>query len=451
MLLGGEPHLGVDDAVGGQVHRALAGHPAQRRRAVCMTRDGVRERLQVALQRAGVGRLGEPPARARRGRAAGSSCSRSRRRARRWSRAAGRRRGGRAAATFGARRMSPSDSRGGERCLVAGGSSSRVVSGSVPRALRHQGQPMTTVKTVTTSVTSWRTLLIQPSSATTPYRSNVRWASATRRRHWRRRPCPTARSSSTWTPELAAPPSPVAGRPAADLRQPAAHQEVGSSGGPRRTSSTTTPADSPAARASWLLRWGGHRGEVSPAGTAGLAAWHTNLPVEPRVRSPRPKATSSFHPAADLPVVDADGAAAPRRRDDVPSTPAPGSRYHPEPEPWTGAPVTVRGTVQHTHRRQPRPRQQFLPVGPSAGARCLEFGVGEAVRGRGLLRSGRDRRARGSAALAVAGFEGRALQAAWSSVVGPSAPRRDRPDALTPPHTSPPSSSCCTPRPCDVP
>ena len=35
--LGGEADLGVDDAVGGQVLGALGGHPAQRRRAVCMT------------------------------------------------------------------------------------------------------------------------------------------------------------------------------------------------------------------------------------------------------------------------------------------------------------------------------------------------------------------------------------------------------------------------------
>ena len=74
--LRGEAHLGVDDAVGGQVERALAGHPVDRL-GVLHHADGVREGLQVPHQRAGVGRLPEP---ARRG-------SRRRRRAARGSRA----------------------------------------------------------------------------------------------------------------------------------------------------------------------------------------------------------------------------------------------------------------------------------------------------------------------------------------------------------------------------
>ena len=62
VLLRGEPHLGVDHAVGGQVEGALPGHPVQRVRCL-HDRDGVGERLQVALQRAGVGRRDEPAAR----------------------------------------------------------------------------------------------------------------------------------------------------------------------------------------------------------------------------------------------------------------------------------------------------------------------------------------------------------------------------------------------------
>ena len=37
VLLGGVAHLGVDHAVGGQVLDALAGHPGEVRRRVCIT------------------------------------------------------------------------------------------------------------------------------------------------------------------------------------------------------------------------------------------------------------------------------------------------------------------------------------------------------------------------------------------------------------------------------
>ena len=59
--LGREADLGVHDAVGGQVLRALGGDPGQRL-ARLHDADGVREGLEVALQRAGVGRLDEPAA-----------------------------------------------------------------------------------------------------------------------------------------------------------------------------------------------------------------------------------------------------------------------------------------------------------------------------------------------------------------------------------------------------
>ena len=61
--LGREPHLGVDDAVGGQVEGALAGHPVDRLRPL-HDADGVRERLQVPHQRPGVRGLPEPAAQA---------------------------------------------------------------------------------------------------------------------------------------------------------------------------------------------------------------------------------------------------------------------------------------------------------------------------------------------------------------------------------------------------
>ena len=63
--LGGEAELGVDDTVGGEVERALAGDPGQ-----LLLRlhhgDGVREGLQVALERAGVGGVDGTSGRARR-------------------------------------------------------------------------------------------------------------------------------------------------------------------------------------------------------------------------------------------------------------------------------------------------------------------------------------------------------------------------------------------------
>ncbi|GAA2915289.1 hypothetical protein GCM10020221_08730 [Streptomyces thioluteus] len=59
VLLGGVAHLGVDDAVRGQVLGALGGDPDQRL-AGLHDGAGVREGLQVALQRARVGGLAEP-------------------------------------------------------------------------------------------------------------------------------------------------------------------------------------------------------------------------------------------------------------------------------------------------------------------------------------------------------------------------------------------------------
>ena len=59
--LGCEAHLGVHDAVGGEVERALPRHPVDGVGGL-HDADGVRERLQVAHQRAGVGGLPEPGA-----------------------------------------------------------------------------------------------------------------------------------------------------------------------------------------------------------------------------------------------------------------------------------------------------------------------------------------------------------------------------------------------------
>ena len=50
---GREPDLGVHHVVGGQVFDALVGHPVQRLRRLHHP-DGVRERLQVALERSAV-------------------------------------------------------------------------------------------------------------------------------------------------------------------------------------------------------------------------------------------------------------------------------------------------------------------------------------------------------------------------------------------------------------
>ena len=59
--LGREPDLGVDHPVRGEVLGALGGDPLQRGLGL-HDGDGVRERLQVALQRAGVGGVPEPGA-----------------------------------------------------------------------------------------------------------------------------------------------------------------------------------------------------------------------------------------------------------------------------------------------------------------------------------------------------------------------------------------------------
>ncbi len=65
VLLGGVAHLGVDDAVRGEVLDALAGDPGDRR-TVLHDGDGVVEGLEVADERPGVGRLGEPAPQRRR-------------------------------------------------------------------------------------------------------------------------------------------------------------------------------------------------------------------------------------------------------------------------------------------------------------------------------------------------------------------------------------------------
>ena len=100
VLLGRVADLGVDDAVGRQVLGALGGDPDQRL-AGLHHRAGVGEGLQVAFQRAGVGRLAEPGpslSRVGLGQAAVADVAR---RVRRRCRGAVRRRGGRAAAPWG--------------------------------------------------------------------------------------------------------------------------------------------------------------------------------------------------------------------------------------------------------------------------------------------------------------------------------------------------------------
>ena len=106
-----EAHLGVHDAVGGQVEGALAGHPVDRLGPLHHA-DGVRERLQVLHQRPGVGRLPEPAAEARRRRRPAGRGSRPRRPARAPSAGAGRRPGGRAGGPS-ARGASAASQRGG--------------------------------------------------------------------------------------------------------------------------------------------------------------------------------------------------------------------------------------------------------------------------------------------------------------------------------------------------
>ena len=57
---GGEAHLGVDDAVGGEVFHAFSGDPAQRAQGL-HHRDRVPEGPQVLDEGSGVGAVDEPP------------------------------------------------------------------------------------------------------------------------------------------------------------------------------------------------------------------------------------------------------------------------------------------------------------------------------------------------------------------------------------------------------
>ncbi len=59
VLFGRPADLGVDDAVVGEVLGRLAGHPGDALGRL-HHRDGVRERLEIALQRAGVGAVAKP-------------------------------------------------------------------------------------------------------------------------------------------------------------------------------------------------------------------------------------------------------------------------------------------------------------------------------------------------------------------------------------------------------
>ncbi len=102
---GAKRDLGVDDPVGGQVERALPGHPGQLLGGL-HDRDGVRERLEVALERARVGGVAEPGAQLHRHPSSAGRRSRMPRRARRPWRAAARRPGGRAAAPWALGRRS---------------------------------------------------------------------------------------------------------------------------------------------------------------------------------------------------------------------------------------------------------------------------------------------------------------------------------------------------------
>ncbi len=97
--LRGEPHLGVDHRVRGQVFHAFVGNAVQRLRRL-HHRDGMRERFEVALQRAAVRRRSGTTAPACRRRSRAGRRTRCDRRCRARSPGADRRRGDRAAAPW---------------------------------------------------------------------------------------------------------------------------------------------------------------------------------------------------------------------------------------------------------------------------------------------------------------------------------------------------------------
>lgn len=210
--------------------------------------------------------------------------------------------------------------------------------------------------------------------------------------------------------ELAAPPSPAAGRhplPSIGDLQAAARRW-----GVRQDSTVVVYDDAgglAAARAWWLLRWGGLAEVYLLDG--GLAAWRAaGLPVEsgPVVPAPGDVVLVGGH----LPVIDADGAAR-LARDGVLLDARAAERYRGETEPIDSRAGHIPGAVSAPTGANLGPDGRFLP--PEAlRARFAALGVDAAAPVGAYCGSGVTA-AHEIAALAIAGFPGVALYpGSWS-------------------------------------
>jgi thiosulfate/3-mercaptopyruvate sulfurtransferase len=224
--------------------------------------------------------------------------------------------------------------------------------------------------------------------------------------------------------ELAAPPSPVAGRhplPAiADLQAAARRWGV-------RASSPVVVYDDAgglaAARAWWLLRWAGS-GSVHLL-DGGLAAWRAaGLPLETGTVDPEPG--DVVLTAGGLPVVDADGAAR-LAREGVLLDARAGERYRGETEPIDPRAGHIPGAVSAPTGANLAPDGRFLPA-EALRARFTALGVSD-TRPVGAYCGSGVTAAHEIAALEIAGFPAVALYpgswSQWSS-------DETRPAAATP-------------------
>lgn len=209
--------------------------------------------------------------------------------------------------------------------------------------------------------------------------------------------------------ELAAPPSPCAGRhplpDVADLQAAARRWGV-------TANSTVVAYDNSggiaAARAWWLLRWAGFSRVFLLDG--GLRAWRAaGLPLESGTVSP---------PAGDitldgghLPVLDADDAAR-LAREGVLLDARPAERYRGETEPIDPRAGHIPGAASAPATGNLRPDGTFLPAG-ELRARFTALGAGDG-RPIGTYCGSGVAAAHEIAALAIAGFDAALYPGSWS-------------------------------------
>lgn len=167
-------------------------------------------------------------------------------------------------------------------------------------------------------------------------------------------------------------------------------------------------ANQSAARAWWLLRWGGLRDVRLLDG--GLAAWKAaGLPLEPGTVTPRP-GDVTLHPGS-VEAVDAEGAAR-LARDGVLLDARAAERYRGEVEPIDPVAGHIPGARSAPTSSNLRPDGTFLDAG-ELQARFEALGITRDVRVGAYCGSGVSA-AHELAALAIAGFDGALYPGSWS-------------------------------------